>query len=321
MATDEPNQRTRLAGTPDPMYTWPGANGIAIAGDVWGPVDGPVVILQHGGGQTRHAWKGAGERLGQAGYRAVAIDARGHGDSSWSPNGSYEQTDMVDDLVAVVDALGGHRPVLVGASMGGGVSLHACGEDRVDATALVLVDIAPRIEPDGAGRIMDFMLQAPDGFDSLEQVADAIANYQPHRTRPRQLDGLAKNVRLGDSGRYYWHWDPAFMSRKRELGKRTAHLEACARRLTLPTLLVRGGLSDILSMEGAESFLELCAHAEFVNVTDAGHMVAGDRNDIFSDSVIDFLSRTVPVGGEPTQPPHVLHPHHEGPPGGITDVP
>ncbi|MDH3679654.1 MAG: alpha/beta hydrolase [Acidimicrobiia bacterium] len=321
MVTDKLAQRTRLPGTPDPMHTWPGANGMVIAGDVWGPVDGPLVILQHGGGQTRHAWKAAGERLGQAGYRAVAIDARGHGDSSWSPSGSYEQADMVADLVAVVDALGGHRPVLVGASMGGGVSLHACGEDRVDATALVLVDIAPRIEPDGAGRIMDFMLQAPDGFDSLQQVADAIANYQPHRTRPRKLDGLAKNVRLGDNGRYYWHWDPAFMSRKRELEKRTAHLEACARRLTLPTLLVRGGLSDILSMEGAQSFLELCSHADFVNVTDAAHMVAGDRNDIFSDCVIEFLSRTVPVGGEPTQPPHVLHPHHEGPPGGLTDVP
>jgi hypothetical protein len=74
-------------------------------------------------------------------------------------------------------------------------------------------------------------------------------------------------------------------------------------------------------MEGARSFLDMCTHAEFVNVTDAAHMVAGDRNDIFSDAVIDFLGRTVPVAGTPAQPPHELHPHHEGPPGDIADVP
>ncbi len=321
MVVDDQHLRTRLAGTPEPMHTWPGADGTVLAGDAWGPAEGPLVLLQHGGGQTRHAWKGAGQRLGDAGYRAVAFDARGHGDSTWSLSGAYDQGDMVADLVALIDALGGRRPVLVGASMGGGVSLHACGEDLVDATALVLVDIAPRIEPDGADRIMEFMKQAPDGFETLEEVAAAIAGYQPHRARPRNLDGLAKNVRLGHDGRYYWHWDPAFMTGKRDLARRTAHLESCASHLTLPTLLVRGGLSDLLSMEGAQSFLDLCPHAEFVNVTDAAHMVAGDRNDIFSDSVIDFLSRVVPIGGEPLQQPHPVRPDRETPGGDIADVP
>ena len=59
-------------------------------------------------------------------------------------------------------------------------------------------------------------------------------------------------------------------------------------------LLVRGGLSDVLSEEGAQAFLAQCPHAEYVNVTDAAHMVAGDRNDIFSGSVVDFLHRVVP---------------------------
>ena len=313
--------RKRLPGTPEPMHHWPGADGILIAGDAWGPEDGPLVLLQHGGGQTRHAWKGTGEILGSAGYRAVAFDARGHGDSSWAKPGGYGQEAMVRDLQAVIQALGGRRPVLVGASMGGGVSLKAIGEDHVDATALVLVDIAPRIEPEGANRIMEFMQQRPDGFDTLQQVADAIASYQPHRKRPRKLDGLAKNVRLGEDGRYYWHWDPGFMMRRRDLPQRREALEACARNLTLPTLLVRGGLSDILSEDGAQDFLRMCPHSEYVNVTDAAHMVAGDRNDIFSNAVIDFLSRTVPVDGEPVQPPHETHPHHEGPEGDIDDIP
>jgi non-heme chloroperoxidase len=165
------------------------------------------------------------------------------------------------------------------------------------------------------------MSQAPDGFASLDEVADAIASYQPHRSRPKNLDGLAKNVRLGEDGRYYWHWDPKFRAGKRDLGQRQARLEACARNLTLPTLLVRGGLSDILSEEGARSFLEMCPHSEYVNVTGAAHMVAGDRNDIFATAVIEFLSRTVPVGGVPVQAPHQPAPHHEGPPGDVIDVP
>jgi len=312
---------TRLPGTPDPMHFWPGAGGVRIAGDSWGNPDGPLVLLQHGGGQTRHAWKGAGEKLGAAGYHAVAFDARGHSDSDWAADGLYGQDQMVEDLKCVVAALGNPRPVLVGASMGGGTSLVAVGEDHVDATALVMVDIGPRIEPEGVGKIWAFMTQKPDGFDSLEEVADAIALYQPHRNRPRTLDGLAKNVRLGANGKYRWHWDPRFRSARRDLDRRQERLEACSRKLTLPTLLVRGGLSDVLSEEGAQEFLKLCPHSEYVNVTGAAHMVAGDRNDIFGNAVIAFLTRVVPAGRAPVQPAHATHPHHEGPPGDVNDVP
>ncbi len=287
----------RLPGTPDPRHVWQGAGGVRIAGDSWGDPDGPLVILQHGGGQTRHAWKGAGETLGAAGYHAVAFDARGHGDSDWAPDGRYGQNLMIEDLKCVIAALGNRRPVLVGASMGGGTSLVAVGEDRVDATGLVMVDIGPRVEPEGVDKIHAFMTLKPDGFDSLEEVAQAIASYQPHRTRPRTLDGLAKNVRLGDDGKYHWHWDPRYREGRPDHELRYERLSACARRLTLPTLLVRGGLSNVLSEDGAQDFLSLCKHSEYVNVTGAAHMVAGDRNDIFGTSVIAFLKRKVPVGG------------------------
>ena len=311
----------RLPGTPDPMHRWKGADGISIAGDSWGDPHGPLVLLQHGGGQTRHAWKGAGEMLGAAGYHAVAFDARGHGDSDWAPDGLYGQDIMVQDLKYVIAALGGRRPVLVGASMGGGTSLVAAGEDHVDATALVRVDVGPRIEPEGVDKIGAFMGQKPEGFDSLEEVADAIASYQPHRTRPSNLAGLAKNVRLAANGKYRWHWDPRFRPARHDLLKRRDRLEACASHLSLPTLLVRGGLSDVLSEEGAQEFLKLCPHSEYVNVTGAGHMVAGDRNDHFGNAVIEFLRRVVPVGGAPKKPAHVPQPRHLGPPGDVQDIP
>lgn len=316
---------TPLPGTPEPSHRWSGADGVTIAGDAWGDPHGPLVVLLHGGGQTRHAWKGTGERLAAQGYRTVALDARGHGDSDWAPDGNYLQSAMVDDLVEVLTQLDRRpgedhpRPVLVGASMGGGVALNAIGEDHVDATGLVLVDIAPRIEPEGVAKIRDFMFARPEGFASLDEVADAIASYQPHRERPRDTSGLGKNVRLGTDGRYHWHWDPRFMQGPRDLGARQAQQERSAQRLTVPTLLVRGGLSDIVSAEGAQEFLALCPHAEYVDVNGASHMVAGDRNDVFADAVIDFLARTVPVDGAPVQPPHQPQPHRDDP--DLLDIP
>ena len=277
------------------MLRWPGVGGVILAGDAWGDPSNPLVLLQHGGGQTRHAWKNVGLALGRAGYYAIAFDARGHGDSDWARDGVYSLDIMVEDLCCLIGSFRNPDPILVGASMGGVTSLVAIGEDRVDATALVLVDIAPKVEKTGINRIFDFMHQRKDGFDTLEQVAEAITAYQPHRKRSDDLAGLVKNVRQTEDGKFVWHWDPKFMATPRNIEERTARLETCARELQLPTLLVRGGLSDVLSEDGAQTFLETCPHSEYVNITDAGHMVAGDRNDIFGNAVIEFLSRTVPT--------------------------
>ncbi|CAB3766565.1 MULTISPECIES: alpha/beta fold hydrolase [Burkholderia] len=286
---------TRLPGTPDPAHLWRTADGVRLAGDTWGHPDAPLVVLLHGGGQTRHAWGDTGALLGSAGYFAVAYDARGHGDSDWSAAGDYSQDAFVGDLRHVVDALGGRPPILVGASLGGGTGLVAIGERRIDARALILVDIVPYTEPAGVSRIRTFMQQNPDGFGSLDEVADAIGRYRSSRSRPRNPAGLSKNVRLGDDGRYHWHWDPRFLSGTTDLPARHARFSACARNLALPTLLVRGGSSDVVSEAGVREFLELCPHAEYVNVAAAGHMVAGDRNDVFGQAAAQFLARHVPA--------------------------
>jgi pimeloyl-ACP methyl ester carboxylesterase len=249
------------------------------------------VLLLHGGGQTRHSWAETARRLADAGWRAIALDLRGHGESAWDPDGDYHFDRFADDIVAVAASLGA-RPALVGASLGGIAALIAQARTPGTlASALVLVDIAPKIEPDGADRIVNFMTARPDGFASLEEVADAIAEYNPHRPRPRDLSGLEKNLRLGDDGRYRWHWDPRFLAADRPSRTEDSTLEDAARTLDLPTLLVRGRLSDLLSEQGARHFLELVPHAEFADVSGAGHMVAGDRNDAFTRAVVGFLER------------------------------
>ena len=283
----------KLPGAIAPMHFWRGSGGNTIAGDSWGDPAGPMVILQHGGGQTRHAWKGAGERLGAAGYFAIALDARGHGNSEWASDGRYDQDAMIGDLKCVIAALGGVKPALVGASLGGVNSLVAVGEGMIDASALVLVDIAARIEREGAERVLAFMTQKPDGFESLEEAADAIASYQPHRKRPRDMKGLVKNLRLAPSGKFRWHWDPLYSRSFCELEQRQRRYEGAARSLKVPTLVVRGGTSDVLSEEGVLHFQQLCRHAEVITIAGAGHMIAGDRNDIFVDAVVGFLRRQV----------------------------
>ncbi|MFI4935421.1 MAG: alpha/beta fold hydrolase, partial [Caulobacterales bacterium] len=111
----------------------------------------------------------------------------------------------------------------------------------------------------------------------------------PHRPRPADTSGLAKNLRLGDDGRWRWHWDPKMMEMQR-MG-REERLEDCARALKVPTLLIRGQKSDLLSPAGARAFLDLVPHAEFVDIEGADHMVAGDRNDAFNAAVFEFLQR------------------------------
>ena len=101
--------------------------------------------------------------------------------------------------------------------------------------------------------------------------------------------------RLAVNGKYVWHWDPARRSSRPGAPDYRERLHKAADNLTLPVLLVRGGLSDVLSEEGAQSFLDQCPHAEYVNVSNAAHMVAGDRNDIFAESVIEFLFRVAPL--------------------------
>ncbi len=139
---------------------------------------------------------------------------------------------------------------------------------------------------------------AEDGFGSLEDAADAVAAYVPHRPRPRNLDGLRKNLRLQD-GRWFWHWDPAFMGSPTDQAVQRdqlidpARLGAAASSLRLPTLLVRGGESDVLSVGDAVRFLELVPHAEFASIAGAHHMVAGDDNAVFEDVLGDFLERRV----------------------------
>jgi non-heme chloroperoxidase len=273
-----------------------GFEGISLAADVWGEEASPPVLLMHGGGQTRHAWGSTARALAAAGWRAITLDLRGHGDSGWARNGDYSFTTFAADCIAVCDQLE-TPPVLVGASLGGVAAILAEGNsDRVVSRGLVIVDITPQSNAAGIQRIKDFMISGLGGFATLEEAADAIAAYTPHRERTVNPAGLQKVLRLGADGRWHWHWDPRFMDRGRTEvpGPDFQGLfEAALANVQVPTLLVRGKLSDVVTEEGVKDFLAKVPHAKLADVSDAAHMVAGDQNDVFSNAVIDFLEHDV----------------------------
>jgi non-heme chloroperoxidase len=285
-----------MPGMDSRLVRFEGFEGIHLVADVWGNDDDYPVLLLHGGGQTRHAWGGTAEALAAQGWKAVSLDLRGHGDSEWALNGDYSFRSYANDCIAVCDNLG-RPPVLVGASLGGISALLAeGGSDRQVAIGLVMVDITHRSNPEGIQRIQEFMSSGLQGFATLEEAADAIAAYTPHRPRRVNPAGLMKVLRQRADGRWYWHWDPKFLAS----GRREAPtddfqtlFEAAVDRVHIPTLLVRGLLSDIVTEEGVRDFLAKVPTAKLVDVGGASHMVAGDRNDVFSAAVIDFLDHDI----------------------------
>lgn len=281
--------------------TFQGYEGNLIVGDIRGN-GSKIVILLHGGGQTRHSWKGAAQQLAERGLTAITLDMRGHGESAWLESGNYRFPDYAKDAAHIFRQIHhrfGSKPIAVGASLGGISSLLAEGEAEHELgisllSGLVLVDITPRMDPSGVNKITSFMAERMhEGFATVEEAAEAIAAYLPHRAKPKSLDGLSKNLRRHEDGRLRWHWDPRFLdgpnsvSADHEDSER--RLLAAAKNLRCPVQLVRGGKSELVSEDHAKEFLEMVPHAKYFDVSEAGHMVAGDKNDIFSNAVLSFV--------------------------------
>ena len=269
-------------------------DGLRIVGDDAGQPDAPMVVLLHGGGQTRHSWSGVAQHLARSGYRVLNYDARGHGDSDWSEAAAYTLDDRVEDLKAVIGSYRGPL-VLVGASLGGATALHAVSRG-MKVAGLVMVDIVPDPEPDGIDSIRAFMRSGFGGFADLDEAVDAVAAYNPDRPRPSDPSGLMKNLRKRDDGRLHWHWDPRILDRDQKIQhqlRRSA--ERMAAENPCPVVVVRGLRSDVVSDGGIAAFRAIVPELEVHNVAGAGHMVAGDRNDAFIGGVLTFLSRVLPV--------------------------
>ncbi len=268
-------------------HQWLTKDSLCLVAEEFRAENPPSVLFAHGFGQTRQSWSGAQLALVQEGIGSIAWDMRGHGESGRNPEALHYQAEQFADDVHLLSRQFKQKPLLVGASMGGLTGMMAQARHDV-FSALVLVDVTPRWEVAGVARIMAFMNAFPDGFDSFEHAADVIAHYLPQR-RTRKNSKQLKFLLREYQGRFFWHWDPRMLS---EFVEHSEHLQddirEAARQIKVPILLISGGKSDIVSAQTVADFLQLVPHAQHHHLPDATHMVAGDDNDAFNDTLLNF---------------------------------
>lgn len=263
----------------------------SLATSVYGSKANAPIIFSHGGGQTRFAWGQSAQDLADKGWFSLTYDHRGHGDSGWSSDGIYNLTRFAEDQLALAKSFT-QKPILVGASLGGLSAILAEGEMTTHGDslyrAIVLVDITPKMNRQGALNIIKFMNEnMSEGFASLDEAAEVIAEFTG-RPKRKDVSGLEKNLKLR-SGRYFWHWDPKFLTMMEGDQSGPNRLIDAAKAITCPILLIRGQQSDLVTKELAEEFLQQVPHATYVDVEEARHMVAGDKNDIFTQALLGFV--------------------------------
>ncbi len=272
-------------------------DGVRLAAHAVGPDDAPPVLLTGGMGQIRHSWRRTADHIAASGRRAILLDLRGHGESGWSADGGYGFARFAADIAAVTARLG--RPaVLVGASLGGKVSLAAAGYDGpAVASALVMIDTVPRTSVAGASELVRSLRPPADGFESPAAAAEELARSRGQPLRPGAGAGMRRNMRVDAAGRWHWHWDPALLDRDHgmRVDQALPYLEGAAARLRIPTLLARGALSRVTDDAGVDALRALVPQLRVETVAGAGHMLVGDQNDAFADVLMTFLDEEMPL--------------------------
>lgn len=252
----------------------------------WGDPSGMPLLLLHGIGQTAHTWAYFATAMRHH-YRVVAVDQRGHGDSTWARDGDYSTEAHGRDLDAFLEQLKLERFVLVGFSMGGRNAMWLTGRHPRKVRRLVIVDAGPDRPTSGGSQARQFM-SGPDVFASVEELVERAIQFNPRRDRDALRQSLMNNLRELPDGRWTWKYDPVL----RGPNRRTfpwGDLWPVLEKIACPTLIVRGAHSPVLPPEQAARMLEMIPTARMVTISAAGHTVMGDNPIEFEAKVKPFL--------------------------------
>ncbi len=268
------------------------ANGLKFHFLDWGNPEKPPMVLLHGVGQTCHTWDLFAAAMSPH-FHVMAFDQRGHGDTDWAPDRDYSRKTMVKDAGAFTRELGFDRFFLIGMSMGGANSLSFTSNNPDRVEALVVVDVGPRVESTGVKHIRDFMTNYKE-FDSLDAAAEVIHRFNPRRP----LEVIRKytcvyNLKQLPNGKWGWKYDTYFSEGHSRIDVKQMHDELAAevKKITCPTLVVRGGESDVFSLDGARELQQSIPGSEFSLVPKAGHSVMGDNPPGFEAAVRGFYEK------------------------------
>lgn len=259
----------------------------------WGSTGRPYLILLHGGFQTAHSWDFFALAM-RTSYHVLALDQRGYGDTEWSPNGEYGGDIPQHDLDAFIEALDIRQFAICGLSMGGRNAIACTARHPDKVRALVICDVGPEIRQRGVQAIRRFVSQQ-DEMDSFEAFVQRAHRYNPRRPLEQFRGSLRHNLKELPNGKWTWKYDKRFRDPARRLRVAQEDAEALERAwvqvksIHSPTLIVRGGVSDIFSEHDAAKLQAAIPGSQLVVVPKAGHLVQGDNPPAFEAAVRPFL--------------------------------
>ncbi len=257
----------------------------------WGVAAATPILCLHGITQTAHSWDEVAADLARD-YRVLCLDQRGHGDSDWSPDGNYTRQQMAADIDALCDGLGLRGFILCGMSMGGinSIAFTAAHPDKV--RALIIVDVSPEIQAKGVENIRSF-IQAADILDSFEAFVERAHQFNPRRSLDNIRSRLSHNLKQLPDGKWTWKYDAALRAPSRGFhASALSNLWDDVHKIGCPTLIIRGGESDILSDESAAKMQAAIPKSRLATVAGAGHSVMGDNPAAFIAAVRNFLANS-----------------------------
>ena len=270
-----------------PLDKTVGVNGMKLHYLDWGNENAPDMFLLHGFSGHAHAWDFFASSMCDR-YHIVALDQRGHGDSDWSSDG-YNHSAYVADVESFVDRVGLRKFLLIGHSMGGMNAIAYAGRHTVEVDKLVIVDIGPDVAEAGIRRIKTASRDPKEEFDSPED-AITLARSQNPRANPEMLAHRTVHaIKPLAGGKWTWKYDKKLRQPGALASVGASDLWDVLPRITCPTLIVRGELSDILSRETAEKMQRVVPNARLVEVAGAGHTVPLDNPEGFEEAVMEFL--------------------------------
>jgi len=252
----------------------------------WGTAGKPRFVCLHGGAQTAHSWDDFAPAV-RGDYHVYALDQRGHGDSDWAPDGDYSRDIQCEDVEAFVSALGLSPFILTGLSMGGINAITYAARYPEKVRALIIVDVGPEIETRGRENIQNFT--RIDELDSFEAFIERAHRFNPRRSLDNLRQRLSHNLKQLPSGKWTWKFDQQRLNAGIRSGIGPEGLWEDVRKIRCPTLIVRGGESDILTPEAAQRLQAVIPNSKLTVVPGAGHSVMGDNPVGFNAAVQEFL--------------------------------
>jgi len=247
----------------------------------------PDLVLLHGFTGHARSWDAFAEAMSDR-YRVLALDQRGHGETAWAPADQYGVGDMADDLEAFVGAMGLKRFTLLGLSMGGMVTIEYAGRRPEALAACVIVDIGPEIVAAGSSRIQSG-IRTTDVFDSKDAAFAAARAVNAIPPEAHQRQRVDNNMMRLEDGRWTFRFDRAFRHGSALRPRDPQAAWASCAKIAVPTLIMRGALSDVLSPEIGQRMVEAIADARYVEVAGSGHPIPLDQPDGFLAASREFL--------------------------------